>query len=48
MFTSYKESLEKWEVDNVEARVYEGMPHSTIGEEIRDLCIWLERVLPTN
>lgn len=50
MFTSYKESLEKWEVDNVEARVYEGyegMPHSTTGEEIRDLCTWLERVLPT-
>lgn len=48
MFTSYKESLEKWKVGNVEARVYEGMPHSTIGEEIRDLCTWLERVLPTN
>ncbi len=48
MFTSYKEILEKWEGDNVEARMYEGMPHSTIGEEIRDLCTWLERVLPTN
>ena len=48
MFTGYKESLEKWERDNVEARVYEGMPHSTTGAEIRDLCNWLERVLPTN
>ena len=48
MFTSYKESLEKWEGDNIDARVYEGMPHSTIGQEIRDLCTWLERVLPTN
>ena len=47
MFTSYKESLEKWEGDNIESRVYEGMPHSTIGAEIRDLCNWLERVLPT-
>ena len=46
-FTSYKESLEKWEGDNVEGRVYEGMPHSTSGAEIRDLCNWLERVLPT-
>ena len=48
MFTSYKASLERWEGDNVEARVYEGMPHSTTGEEIRDLCNWLERALPTN
>ena len=46
MFTSYKEILEMWERDNVEARVYEGMPHSTTGAEIRDLCTWLERVLP--
>ena len=42
MFTSYKESLEKWEGDNVEARVYEGMPHFTTRQEIRDLCTWLE------
>nr|AUW31067.1 putative lysophospholipase II [Cladonia uncialis subsp. uncialis] len=48
MFTSYKASLERWEGDNVEARVYEGMPHSTTGEEIRDLCNWLERALPIN
>ena len=47
MFTSYRESLEKWEGDNVEARVYEGMPHSTTGAEIKDLCSWLERVLTT-
>ena len=26
--------------------VYEGMPHSTAGAEIRDLCAWLEEVLP--
>ena len=27
-------------------KVYEGMPHSTAGAEIRDLCAWLEEVLP--
>ena len=46
MFTSYREKLEGWEGDNVEARLYEGMSHSTTGPEIRDLCCWLERVVP--
>lgn len=27
-------------------RVYEGMGHSTLGAEVRDLCAWLEEVVP--
>lgn len=46
MFTSYKEKLGTWEGDNVEAKVYEGMAHTSSGPEIRDLCSWLEKVVP--
>ena len=46
VFTSYKENLEGWEGDSVEAKIYEGMGHSTTGAEVRDLCSWLEKVLP--
>lgn len=46
MFRAYREKLEGWEGGNVEAKVYEGMPHSTTGAEVRDLCFWLEKVLP--
>ena len=46
MFRAYREKLEGWERGMVEAKVYEGMPHSTTGAEVRDLCGWLERVLP--
>ena len=45
-FKDYKEKLDSWTgVENVEAHIYEGMPHTTAGPEIRDLCAWLERVL---
>lgn len=43
MFRAYQEKLEAWEAGNVEAKVYEGMPHSTTGAEVRDLCTWLRR-----
>ncbi len=46
MFRAYREKLEAWEGGNVEARAYEGMPHSTTGAEVRDLYSWLEKVLP--
>jgi lysophospholipase-2 len=45
MFTSYKEKLGAWEGDKVEAKVYEGMAHTSSGPEIRDLCSWLEKVV---
>ena len=46
MFTAYREKLEGWEGQRVESRIYEGMGHSTTGAEVRDICAWLERVLP--
>ena len=46
MFTSYKEKLGVWEGDKVEAKMYEGMAHTTNGAEVRDLCTWLEKVVP--
>ena len=46
MFTRYQEKLEVWQRDRVEARVYDGMGHSTAGAELRDPCAWLEKVLP--
>ncbi len=45
IFTAYREKLEGWEAGNVEAKVYEGMSHSTTGAEVGDLCYWLEKVL---
>lgn len=32
--------------DHVEAREYEGMGHSAGGAVLRDLCTWLEKVIP--
>ena len=46
MFMRYKDKIEGWEGERVEAKLYEGMGHSTVGAEIRDLCAWLERVVP--
>ena len=46
IFRKYRDKLVSWEGDNVEAKAYNGMPHSTSGAEIRDLCYWLEKVLP--
>ena len=46
MFTNYKEKLGVWEGDKVEAKMYEGMALTTIGAEVRDLCTWLEKVVP--
>lgn len=34
------------EMDGVEVKEYEGLGHSTCAEEIRDLCTWLEKVVP--
>lgn len=46
MFMRYKDKIEGWEGGRVEAKLYEGMGHATVGAEVRDLCEWLERVLP--
>lgn len=45
MFLKYKDKVEGWEGERVEARLYEGMGHTTVGAEVGDLCAWLERVL---
>lgn len=34
--------------ERVEAKLYEGMGHATVGLEVRDLRGWLERVVPEN
>jgi len=34
------------EMGGVEVKEYEGLGHSTCAEEIRDLCAWLEKVVP--
>ena len=45
-FKEYKEKMDGWvEAENVDAHIYEGMPHTTTGPEVRDLCAWLERLL---
>lgn len=46
MFMRYQDKIEGWEGGRVEAKLYEGMGHATVGAEVRDLCEWLERVLP--
>lgn len=48
MFMRYKDQIEGWEAERVEAKLYEGMGHSTVGAEVRDLCGWLERAVPEN
>ena len=48
LFLRYREKIEGWEKKRVEARLYEGMGHATVGEEVRDLCEWLERVVPAS
>lgn len=48
MFMRYKDQIEGWEGERVEAKLYEGMGHSTVGAEVRDLCGWLERAVPEN
>ena len=45
-FTTYVDKMKGWDGDNVDARLYEGMGHSTTGEEVRDLCAWLEKIVP--
>ena len=44
----YKDQIEGWEGERVETNLYEGMGHSTVGAEVRDLCGWLERAVPEN
>ena len=46
VFTRYRDKLRNWEGELVEAHLYEGMGHSSTGAEIRDLCHWVETVLP--
>ena len=48
MFIRYKDKIEGWEGERAEAKLYEGMGHSTVGAEVRDLCGWLERVVLEN
>ena len=48
MFISYKDKIEGWEGKRAEAKLYEGMGHSTVGAEVRDLCIWLEKAVSEN
>ena len=45
MFTSYREKMEDWFGDKIDARMYEGLGHATSGIEIRELCEWLESVV---
>jgi lysophospholipase I len=33
--------------DSIEPHEYEGLGHSVSGEELRQLCIWLEKVIPS-
>jgi len=44
-FLSYKYIIENSENGSVTATLYEGMGHSTSGDEIRDLVDWLEAFL---
>lgn len=47
VFRDTKESVEKQVgADAVVAKVYEGMGHQTCGPELRDVCEFLERILP--
>ena len=48
LFMKYREKIEGWETNRVEVRLYEGMGHATVGAEIRDLCEWLQRVVPAS
>lgn len=32
--------------EDIELHEYEGLRHTTSGQELRDLCIWLEKVIP--
>lgn len=32
--------------DNLELHEYEGLRHTTSGQELRDICVWLEKVVP--
>ncbi|KAL6150081.1 hypothetical protein ACJQWK_02940 [Exserohilum turcicum] len=32
--------------ENITTREYQGMGHSMVGTELRDLCAWLEKVVP--
>lgn len=48
LFVRYRDLIEGWEGKRVEAKLYEGMGHSTVGVEVKDLCGWLERVVPEN
>lgn len=46
VFVRYKDKMEGWEEERVEAKLYEGMGHATVGAEVKDLCRWLEGVVP--
>ena len=48
LFVRYREKIEGWERNRVETKLYEGMGHATVGAEVRDLCAWLERVVPSS
>jgi len=32
--------------EDIELHEYEGLQHTSSGQELRDLCIWLEKILP--
>lgn len=40
MFVRYRDRIEGWEGERVEAKLYEGMGSSMVGAEVRYLC-WI-------
>ena len=47
LFEQEKQELAKWtKPENVEDHVYQGMGHSSSPAQLRDMLIWLEKILP--
>lgn len=46
VFREYAEKLKATVGEGVEIRSYEGMGHATSGAEFRDMCSFLEKILP--
>lgn len=50
LFKHQAEELGKWvhEREVVEGHVYENMAHNTVNAELRDMLIWLEKLIPAD
>lgn len=50
LFKHQAEELGKWvnEREVVEGHVYENMAHNTVNAELRDMLIWLEKIIPAD